>query len=299
MNYAYLDHNIIDRIDSGLLHEVTKFLSDNAFIPVVSTTSLTEIERCGRPERVIANIQSLMTMGARFMLDSDSESEMILAQLSTEKIYEILSRKNQTIADIIKFLSAAQFYKFSCRSKRELEASLGGVIEEIRPLIDKLDKKHEKTAGDLYTLIEILNNLIKEDMPDEFNFINDLRSKLAVNSKELNNLEPAELWEKIEKLFGENRRLIIWWPLEGSIKYRLYHALLMLNTIGYWCDSIDSEKRQLAFNYDCMHGFYGCFCGGVISSDKRFLKRLKAAYYYLSIQTKIFHFTRNRLEKLN
>ncbi len=53
-----------------------------------------------------------------------------------------------------------------------------------------------------------------------------------------------------------------------------------------WADNIDNKARQLAFNYDCMHGVYGTICKVVISSDRRFLRRLSAAYYHIGIETR-------------
>jgi hypothetical protein len=64
MNYVYLDHNIIDRIDKGLKDEVVKFLEKNRFVPVVSIASLLEIERGKQLERTFANIQALINIGA-------------------------------------------------------------------------------------------------------------------------------------------------------------------------------------------------------------------------------------------
>ncbi len=126
---------------------------------------------------------------------------------------------------------------------------------------------------------------IKEsEIPSEYNFSRDIRSKLAMNPQEINNLKPQELWKKILYLTQASKVSLPFDLSEGSKKERLFNILLTLNVLGYWPDNINSRKKQIAFNYDCMHGIYGTLCRVVISSDKRFIKRLRAAYHYMGVQ---------------
>jgi len=297
MNYLYLDQNIIDRIDRGLDNELGIFLKKNNFIPAVSTASLHEIERGEQPERIIANIQSLVSIGARFIIETNSG--LIISQLSADEVYELISSKDQRIANIAISLNKLHYYQISCTWNNELEEKIREETKEIESLIDILDERHEQTKKDLLDLVNLLNNLTKEGAPEEYNFIIDLRSKLAVNPREMNNLNHSELWKKIEELTRKNGRLLPFDLSKGNAKERLSNTLLMLNLLGYWCDDIDSDKRHLTFTYDCMHGIYGSLCYGVISSDKRFLKRLRAAYHYLSVPTKIYHLAWNIFNELN
>jgi hypothetical protein len=106
---------------------------------------------------------------------------------------------------------------------------------------------------------------------------------LSIRPRDINNLKPKELWETIAELTQESGASLPFDISQGNTRERLYNVLLTLNSIGYWADGIDSKEKQLSFNYDCMHGIYGTLCRAVISADKRFINRLRAAYYYLCI----------------
>jgi hypothetical protein len=52
VGYVYLDHNVVDRIDTPLRDALLFFFQENELTPVVSTASLGEIERSGRADRI-------------------------------------------------------------------------------------------------------------------------------------------------------------------------------------------------------------------------------------------------------
>ena len=283
MSYAYLDHNIVDRIDTHLQEPLVRFLDEKALTPVVSTASLVEIERGEQAERVTSNIKALLAIGARFILEG--ESDIYIDTLSLVRVLELLASKNELIEDTVYVLNAAHFYLNSWTSKNEIEQRISEVTDQMRELIDRYDHTDTKIPSDLLNWIDTMETLREEGVPSEYNFSDDLRSKLAMNPQEINNLKPQELWKKIAYLTQVSGASLPFDLSEGSVKERLFNVLLTLNVLGYWPDSIDSRKRQLAFNYDCMHGIYGTLCRAVISSDKRFIKRLRAAYHYMCIPT--------------
>ena len=123
-------------------------------------------------------------------------------------------------------------------------------------------------------------------IPAKFNWARDLRSKLGIDPREINNLRPKDLWVAIEEATRSKGASLPFDASGGPIRKRIYNALMILNALGYWADVIESSARQMAFNYDSMHGIYGTICKAIISSDKRFLRRLRAAYHYIDIRTR-------------
>ncbi len=284
MNYAYLDHNIVDRIDTHLQEPLVRFLNKKALTPVISTVSLVEIERGEQPERVAANIKALLSIGARFIHEVDSD--IYINTLSLVRVLELLNSKNELIEDTVNVLNAAHFYLLNgWTSRNEIEQRIAQVTNQMRDLINRYNHTDTKIPMDLLNWIDTMEALRDGGVPSEYNFSSDIRSTLAMNPQEINNLSPQELWKKISYLTQTSEASL---PLDlskGSIKERLFNVLLTLNVLGYWPDNIDSRKRQLAFSSDCMHGIYGTLCRTVISSDKRLIKRLRAAYHYMDIPT--------------
>lgn len=298
MNYIYLDQNIIDRIDKGLKDEVIKFLEKNSFIPAASLVSLIEIERGKQIERTFANIQALVDIGASIIYEENSET-LITEMTRVDKVIELILRKDYLIYKIVKYVLTIQFYKITCTSRYELEEKLTELLQQLKNIVDRLDKnRFQATINNLLILIDTSSDLLNEAPERYNNLITDFRSDISLAPRELNNLNLKDLWEKIDLLSNDNILLDFNLSNENP-KERLYNHLLMLNLIGYWCDDIGKEKRHIAFNYDCMHGIYGSLCHSIVSSDKRFLKRLKAAYYHLSIHTKIFHLSENLFNELD
>ena len=296
MNYIYLDHNIVDRIDTVLKDAFPTFLDNTGCIPVVSAVSLGEIERGNQPERVKSNINSLLSVGSKFILDT--ESKVVVAALNKEDIYELLSSKNQLIAATVAAVNETQFYLDYCSSKDELISKIEEVLPRLKSLLDRFKKFENIPPSKLPELIDSLEILISEYVPEKCKYFNILRNSLNVDAREINNLKPKDLWNKLETEIQKSRNTETLYPVGSTVKQRIYFVLAFLNAIGYWSDNQDRGNRQLAFNYDNLHAIYGSFCCGFISSDKRFLKRLSAAYFYLSIQTKIYHYDSSKFTEL-
>lgn len=282
IGYAYLDHNIVDRIDTSLRDSLVSFLDSNQLAPVVSIASLGEIERGERPERVTANIAALLDIGSKIILEADSSIHIV--SMNSARIWELLASKDTLIENTLKIINAVQFYLICCNTKEELEQRIDEVTEQIRLL--KSNHGDNTIPRDLEKIVASLEEIRIGGIPAQYNWAGDLRSRLAMDPREINNLRPKDLWKTIEKATRASGTSL---PLDisrGSTRELIYNSLLSLNAIGYWSDSINCREKQLAFNYDCMHGEYGAFCDVVISADKRFVKRLHASYYHIGIATR-------------
>ncbi len=284
MNYAYLDHNIVDRIDTHLQEPLARFLDEKALTPVISTVSLIEIERCEQPESVTANIKSLLDIGSRFI--HEIGSDIYINTLSLVRVLELLNSKNELIEDTVNVLNAAHFYLLnSWTSRNEIEQRIEEVTNQMRDLVNRYNHTDTTIPMNPPAWIDTTPAPRAGGIPSHYNFSSDIRLKLAMNPQEINNLRPQELWKKISNLTQISEVSLPFDLSKGSTKERLFNVLLTLNVLGYWPDNIDSRKRQLAFSSDCMHGIYGTLCRSIISSDKRFIKRLRAAYHYIGVQT--------------
>lgn len=282
VGYAYLDHNIVDRIDTPLRDVLLHFFQENQFTPVVSSASLGEIERSGRADRIKACITALLSIGSQFILENDSQIYVI--QLNMQQIQDLLASKNTLVADTVRAVNTAQFYLISATSRDEIDQRLSEINKDIRTLIQLHDG--DKTAESLLELMRLMDAIKNGVIPDKFNWFRDLRSRLGINPQAINNLRPKDLWRIIEQATLARGASLPFDASTGPIRERIYNVLMTLNALGYWSDDIDNCARQMAFNYDCMHGIYGVICKAIISSDKRFLRRLRAAYYYLGIGTR-------------
>jgi hypothetical protein len=131
VHYIYLDQNIIDRIDKGLKEGVVKFLEENRFIPVVSFTSLDEIEHGNHIERTYANIQALIGIGASIICEGNSE--LLITKIArADKVFELLLRKNRSIPRIIRCLETRQFCKIISTSRDKLKINLKVLLSELK-----------------------------------------------------------------------------------------------------------------------------------------------------------------------
>lgn len=162
MNYAYLDHNIVDRIDTHLQEPLVRFLDEKVLTPVVSTASLVEIERGEHTERVTSNIKALLAIGARFILEVDSV--IYIDTLSFVRVSELLASKNKLVEDTVNVLNAAHFYLLnSWTSKNEIEQRIAEVIDQMKELIDRYDHTDTKIPKDLLGWIDTMEALREGD----------------------------------------------------------------------------------------------------------------------------------------
>jgi hypothetical protein len=66
------------------------------------------------------------------------------------------------------------------------------------------------------------------------------------------------------------------------------HAYFTLDILGISKESSKNVQFRNIIN-DSYHGYYGAFCDYVVSEDEGFLKKTRALYKLLDIQTKVFH----------
>jgi hypothetical protein len=113
-----------------------------------------------------------------------------------------------------------------------------------------------------------------------------LRQLLPFTPRELNNIrENSIFWTCVEKLNNaddETLRLIGNGIEDGirnasTVFDQLEIVFLWLNLFGYYPDDMTRIKRIRCNLSDARHAEYGIACDAILTSDKRFVKRVSAA----------------------
>jgi hypothetical protein len=156
------------------------------------------------------------------------------------------------------------------------------------------------------TALKELEYTMQKDIPDtrNWNAIKSYRETLKVGPKELNNIEPPKVIEKIWKIYEDllpsNEHIkeledffrIKSNPINPEEPYYLHQKVTgmynMLNTLGYFPDSkIHKERRFVAAMSDNGHASMASFCALLLSRDESFIKKVRAVYEYLKVPTEV------------
>ena len=84
----YLDHNVIDGFDKGKTAYLDPLFADKGVLPIISLASVDEIFRGGDEARSRRNIESLKTLGVRYIHSGPDESHMLISDLNYEDMRE-------------------------------------------------------------------------------------------------------------------------------------------------------------------------------------------------------------------
>jgi hypothetical protein len=174
-----------------------------------------------------------------------------------------------------------------------------GMRAQIKEYSELMKEQYKSTLHDLETTMS-------RDIPDtkEWNGIKSYRETVGMGPKELNNIEPPKVIEKIWDAFKvklpKNDRInsledffqISINPIFRDRPYHLHQKVTgmynMLNTLGYFPDSkVHREKRFIAAMSDNSHASMASFCNLLLSRDENFVKKVRAVYEYLEVQTEV------------
>lgn len=182
-------------------------------------------------------------------------------------------------------------------------------IEWEQPIIEDMFKEYSgQMEVQLNFTLNETERLMKQNISDDKNWsgIKDFRKNINIGPKELNNIEPPnvllQIWEKYRALAPYNEMAINIEDFFGVAKNPIYpdqpyfnHQKVtgiynMLNTLGYFPDSkVHKERRFIASLSDTSHASMASFCNILISRDEYFVKKVKAAYEFLQIETYVQH----------
>lgn len=148
------------------------------------------------------------------------------------------------------------------------------------------------------------------------------RNLLTLDPARLNNINPEEAIDEINKIITSKELKDRFWPdYEGDLSFMglirkipelikqnpfipykeqyykkrftmveniIIGAFSLLDSFGFWSDKKTTYKKGSRFE-DAMHAFNGAFTNLVISADKRFCMKAKAVYSLLKRKPKVLH----------
>ncbi|KGJ98128.1 hypothetical protein [Thalassotalea sp. ND16A] len=229
-----------------------------------------------------------------------------LTEISLEGIEQFLfkfcgGRKGDPLS-LIEEEQKSAFEKLMFKIKSDAQE-----LDEIEP---NFIKTIEAATGDMQREFNKISDstsaLMKENIPDDKNWsgIKSFREAVALGPMQLNNIEPPfvlrQIWDffknqepyssgekDIDDFFGLKTNPI--YPDQPHFDHQKVTSIYsMLNTIGYYPDSKVHQKRRFtAAMSDTQHASLATFCDTLLSADKAFIKKVRAAYEYLAVPTKV------------
>ena len=285
----YLDHNIIDEIGKGKATYLSVF-SNKEFLPVISIVSIDEIFRGGDWNRSMQNIESLRNMGVKYIHSGPDESHMSISELDYENMYQKWLRMQSEICSLnnsyFLFLSSL-FRGVEPKTVKDMDMSVSDRLAWIK-------NNYCKHPGLQAEMDDILNN--PTEYKQRCNELIGLKKLIPFIPKEINNMpEQSVFWGCVEKLKNaadENLQRIgnhIQEAIENAttINDQLLIVFNWLNLFGYYPENMTKIKRIRANFSDAQHATYGIACDAILTSDKRFAKRILAAVGALKLKTEV------------
>lgn len=318
---VYLDHNILDFFVKNGLGSFGKDLTESHQV-VYSDETLKEIKKSqGKEDKFLETLKLLNAFHLKIVLDEqfqptgkatltqrdikeaydeynnkepipDGANDIMLMYL--QKIFggkEELSFNDLRTENILSFTALIEFITNQCKES----GSFSTITEDY---LKNLQHKFN-SAVDTYT------DKMNQDVPNPFGWsgVNDYRKTVELGPKQLNNIEPPNVLEKITDFFSQippysnNVSVDDFFNLHTNPVYpeRPFYDYLkitviytMLNIIGYHPDSkLHNEKRFLASTSDQNHASMASFTDLLLSADNNFIKKTSAIYEYLNIKTDI------------
>lgn len=186
-------------------------------------------------------------------------------------------------------------------------SELSGIPEVTPELLHLFSEASHYMQIELAKALDQSELLLQNSIQDEkvWSGIKDFRNKTKVGPRELNNIEPPNVLQKIcdsykdkegfnehnfsvEEFFGIAKNYA-----DSAQPLYMHQKVLMiynmLNTVGYFPDSkVHVERRFISSMSDTNHASMASFCDVLVSGDQAFVKKTQAAYEYLGIPTLIY-----------
>ena len=329
---AYLDQNILDLFVNHGIIDFAETLKSK-FQVVYSDETLKEIKRSGDYANKFLNVLiELKATHLKIVLEADfsitdnatitkrnpfdaykeyCENEPVYDQVQKameqlllkfsggragDSISEIYDEQKQAFSELLSHLQDQAV---------ELSKELPGIEVLISKQIDLMLNQFEESVNES-------ERQWKSNIKDDKNWsgVKDFRSAVGVSPVQLNNIQPPDVLKKIWDLFKKvppynemNQSIdeffgIAFNPIYPEKPYFKHQKVTsiynMLNTLGYYPDSkVHKERRFVAALSDQSHASIASFSDFLLSRDKNFIRKVKAAYEYLGIPTQVQHVVLN------
>ena len=286
----YLDHNVIDEFDKGETTYLGPVLANKEYLPIISVASVDEIFRGGDLSKSMRNIDSLKQIGVKYIHSGPDESHMLINELDYKNMHQEWLKMQSDLAPLndshFLFVSGL-FRENEPDTVQDMEQAIGGKIAWIKNNYDRFPNLQAK-------MDEVLRN--PEEYKQRCRELISLRKWIPFVAKEINNMpETSVFWTCVEKLKNAPDATL---QLVGNhiqnaiddaktIDDQLMIVFNWLNLFGYWPDDLTQIKRIRANFSDAQHATYGIACNAILTSDKRFAKRIAAAIVALKLTTEV------------
>ena len=319
----YLDQNILDLLVKNSVGSFGRELMDK-FQIVYSDETLKEIRRSSGYESDFLNV--LKDLGSYHLKIVIEQPGFITdkATITSRDVFEAFEEycSNDNEYGSIENSMNQWLFKFSGGRSGD---SISDIHEEqlaaFTQLMDGMLENAEELPAGMRTQIKEYSELMKEqykstlhelentmsrDIPDtkEWNGIKSYRESVGIGPKELNNIEPPKviekIWDAVKVKLPKNDQInsledffqIRINPIYPDRPYHLHQKVTgvynMLNTLGYFPDSkVHKERRFIAALSDNSHASMASFCNLLLSRDENFVKKVRAVYEYLGVQTEV------------
>jgi len=288
---VYLDHNIVDAFDKGETAYLGPLLANKGCLPIIPVASVDEIFRGGDEARSIRNIESLKSLGVRYIHSGPDESHMSISELDYKNMHQKWVKMQSDIGPLhdSHFLFISTLFRGN-----ELEAIQEDMDEAVSAQINWIKSNYDTFPNSQAQMNEVLRN--PEEYRELCRQLIYLKKLLPFTSKEINNIpENSVFWACVEKLKNTtdaNLELIGNYIANAIEKAKttndqLEIVFLWLNLFGYYPDDLTRIERVRSNFSDVKHATFGIACDAILTLDKRFAKRLAAAIGALKLRTEV------------
>lgn len=320
----YLDQNILDLFVEHGIGSLGQQLLDN-FQVVYSDETLKEIKRSVGYETKFLNV--LKELDAYHLKVMVEQPGFIITDKSTIANRDVFEAFNEYCSNdgehgnienamnqwLFKFSGGRPGDSISDIHSEQIDAFsqlINVMLDSSKELPIEMRKQVEDCAvlmmEQFKSALKEIEHTMEKDVPDtkNWNGIKSFRESVQVGPKELNNIKPPKVIEKIWDIYKvtlpDNNPInaiddffkIRFNPIYPDRPYHLHQKITamynMLNTLGYFPDSkVHKEERFVAAMSDNSHASMASFCALLLSRDKSFVKKVQAVYEYLDVPTEV------------
>lgn len=197
--------------------------------------------------------------------------------------------------NLLVFLESSLKFLESCEDKDEYILS---EIEKYKVEIPKLRMQQKEYESFVQLSVQHLEDANREQAAHK-----SLRDSLKVDLNHLREIKFPNVLVQIWKMLQQNNvelnnlKLDDFFQLRGEFKsesefyifQKVNQIYTMLNMLGYHQHEgiHKNEKRFIASFSDMSHASYACFCDYLFTKDKKFSTKVRVAYEYLNVATKV------------
>ena len=286
----YLDHNVIDGFDKGETSYLGPVFANKEYLPIISFVSVDEIFRGGDQTRSIKNVESLKKLGVKYIYAGPDESRMSIDELDYENIHHKWLQMQSDIGPFnmpyFLFISAL-FRNSELETVKDMEQA---IIELIHWM---------KNNDDRFAILPVqISEALKD--PEQYKQLCKqligLKKLIPFAPKDINNIpENSVFWSCVKELDNSTDATLklIGNEIESAIENaktiddQFMIVFNWLNLFGYYPDNLTRIERIRSNFSDAMHATYGIACDAILTSDRRFAKRIAAAIGALKLGTEV------------